>query len=40
MMNKIFISLEEAIKKSLELVESSTLIESIPLEKSFRKSFI
>lgn len=34
MMNKIFISLEEAIKKSLELVESSTLIESIPLEKA------
>ncbi|RXK06212.1 molybdopterin molybdotransferase MoeA [Halarcobacter bivalviorum] len=33
-MNKIFISLEEAIKKSLELVESSTLIESIPLEKA------
>lgn len=34
MMSKIFISLEEAIKKSLELVESSTLIESIPLEKA------
>ncbi|RXK01524.1 molybdopterin molybdenumtransferase MoeA [Arcobacter sp. CECT 8989] len=34
MKNKIFISLEEAIKKSLELADTSTLIESIPLEKA------
>ena len=34
MKNKIFISLEEAIKKSLELADASTLIESIPLEKA------